>query len=259
MPFTISQGKGTPESLRPGTVGSLVVDVGLTPDTQEPVRKGEWVQITFPRGVSFPQEGGGRVGYVCGSRRPEPQPTHVWDPKARTLRFRTVADLVPGPPSGCFYAVDVRADDEAQQGTVHGRMEIGGVQNDVVIDIVGGRSAGVPAFRTYTLPIQSTHVASVATATRAVEFPGRIRKDEDDNKIIDVLLKGFEFEVRRDGRPEDFEIGAQRVSVSWRNSGHRSGEVVVEAQLTPRPDEARNQGWTFQGSVEVLVIAELEP
>ncbi|MFC4518141.1 MULTISPECIES: hypothetical protein [Streptomyces] len=64
--------------------------------------------------------------------------------------------------------------------------------------------------------------------------------------------------VRSNGQLEDFEIGVQKVSASWRSSGHTSGEVVVEAQLAPRPDEARNQRWTYQGSVEVLVIADLE-
>ncbi|MFC5143500.1 hypothetical protein [Streptomyces aureoversilis] len=256
MPFTISQGKGTPGDLQPGTLGSLAVDVGLTPDTQEPVKKGEWVQVTFPQGVSFPE--GGQVGYVCGGQRPEPQPRFKWDPKARTLRFQTVADLVPGGSPGCFYAVDVKADENARPGTVHGRLEIGGVQGDLAVDIARGRSAGMLAFRKYTLPIQSTQVAGVATAKQSVEFPGKIRKDAYDNKVVDVLLKGFNFEVRYDGRLEDFEIGAQKVSASWRSSGHTSGEVVVEAQLAPRPDVARNQGWTFQGSVEVLVVADLE-
>ncbi|MEH6373773.1 hypothetical protein V7793_05365 [Streptomyces sp. KLMMK] len=255
MPFTISQGKGTPGDLQPGALGSLGVDVGLTPDTQKPVSKGEWVQITFPQGVSFPEDG--QVGYVCGTRRPEPQPKATWDPRARTLRFQTVADLVPGTPPGCFYAVDVRADDDAQPGTVHGRLEIGGVRSDLTIDI-GGRSAGVLAFRKYTLPIQSTQAASVARVTHSVEFPSKIRKDEHDNKVVDVLLKGFDLQVRWDARPEDFQIGAQRVNASWRSSGHTSGEVVVEAQLAPRPDEARNQNWTYQGTVEVLVIADLE-
>ncbi|MFC5143501.1 hypothetical protein [Streptomyces aureoversilis] len=114
------------------------------------------------------------------------------------------------------------------------------------------------AFQKFTLPIRSTHTLDLASEPQPVRFSGKIRKDDDDNKVVDVAIKGFNFEVRSNGRLEDFEIGVQKVSASWRSSGHTSGEVVVEAQLAPRPDVARNQSWTYQGSVEVLVIADLE-
>ncbi|GAA2716021.1 MULTISPECIES: hypothetical protein [Streptomyces] len=114
-------------------------------------------------------------------------------------------------------------------------------------------------FRKFTLPVRSTYAATMATTEPTpVSFSRRIRKDGNDNKVVDVAIKGFAFEVRDNGRLEDFEIGVQKVSASWRSSGHTSGEVVVEAQLAPRPDEARNQKWTYQGTVEVLVIADLE-
>ncbi|MEU7163981.1 hypothetical protein AB0A70_04950 [Streptomyces morookaense] len=138
MPFTISQGSGTPDHLEPGGTKQFTIDVGLTPDTVTPVDQDEWLSVTFPEGTSFPQPDG-KVNYIYHSdghlvSRPlQPE----WDPGSRTLRFKDRIKLTPHEPADGFYSVDVQASKDAKPGVVHGSLAIGGTQGDLRIDILG--------------------------------------------------------------------------------------------------------------------------
>ncbi|MFH0517249.1 hypothetical protein ACHBTE_08735 [Streptomyces sp. M41] len=93
-----------------------------------------------------------------------------------------------------------------------------------------------------------------------VEFRHKIRVDERDNRIVDVALRSFKFEVLYNGAVEDFEIGGQEINLRFEGNGHDSGQVVLKANLRPHKKvAAADASWQFKGQVEALVIAELEP
>ncbi|UFR07009.1 hypothetical protein KBP30_40285 [Streptomyces sp. Go40/10] len=116
------------------------------------------------------------------------------------------------------------------------------------------------AFKVIKFNVERTSCSDTFESKEPVEFRHKIRLDEKDNRVVDVALRSFKFEVLYNGAVEDFEIGGQQVNLRFEGNGHDSGQVVLKANLRPRKQVASaDPAWQFQGQVEALVIAELEP
>ncbi|WP_159033074.1 hypothetical protein [Streptomyces fodineus] len=116
------------------------------------------------------------------------------------------------------------------------------------------------AFKVIKFNVPQTSCSEAFETKEPVEFRHKIRLDEKDNRVVDVALRSFKFEVLYNGAVEDFEIGGQEVNLRFEGNGHDSGQVVLKANLRPRKGLATaDPAWQFKGQVEALVIAELEP
>ncbi|MEU6589727.1 hypothetical protein ABZ923_10965 [Streptomyces sp. NPDC046881] len=116
------------------------------------------------------------------------------------------------------------------------------------------------AFRVIKINIPQTSCSDSFEAKEPVSFGHKIRRDEEDNRVVDVALRSFKFEVLYNGAVEDFEIGGQEINLHFERNGHDSGQVVLKANLRPRKQAAAGDpAWQFKGQVEALVMAELEP
>ncbi|MFI2761142.1 hypothetical protein ACH5A3_20080 [Streptomyces echinatus] len=116
------------------------------------------------------------------------------------------------------------------------------------------------AFKVVKFRVEKTSCSDIFETKEPVEFRHKIRLDEKDNRVVDVALRSFKFEVLYNGAVEDFEIGGQQISLRFDGNGHDSGQVMLRANLRPRKQVASTDpAWQFQGEVEALVIAELEP
>ncbi|MBT2511858.1 hypothetical protein J7I98_40130 [Streptomyces sp. ISL-98] len=108
------------------------------------------------------------------------------------------------------------------------------------------------AFRVISFEIENGSCKDGVTRKEKFTFPGKIRRDFDDNLVVDAALKSFAFEY---GSTPEYVLGREEVTVSVEQSGHQSGQVTLHIKLRPgNPD----QNWKFKGSAEVLVIADLE-
>ncbi|MEU9498345.1 hypothetical protein [Streptomyces sp. NPDC048196] len=92
---------------------------------------------------------------------------------------------------------------------------------------------------------------------RDVNLPGRLRTDDNGNRVIDVALKSFKLEAYINGNVEDYEFGGEEVDLQVQPTGHQSGEVVLTVNLRPREQIIQDPAWQFKGKVKALVIADL--
>lgn len=107
-------------------------------------------------------------------------------------------------------------------------------------------------FTTGIVPCSDT-----AQAKANFKFGGKIREDEDGNRVIDVALKSFTLEAYVNGVPEDWEFGSETVRLEVTQAGHQSGLVTVSMNLRPRLQVLPNPAFQFRGIAEALVIADL--
>ncbi|MFI9206046.1 hypothetical protein [Streptomyces sp. NPDC053048] len=153
MAFTIAQGHPIPE-LEPGDTGAFTIDIG----SDVPISgQQEWIGVSFPAGVTFPQPGG-EVRYIAAGGSVNQPLTPHWDPNSRQLRFQHVLHLNDGTPEqNGSYSVSIQALPDTAPGFVEldNALEIAGWKASLEIEIFGpaqgGNSASVqrPADRTY--------------------------------------------------------------------------------------------------------------
>ncbi|MEV4742685.1 hypothetical protein [Streptomyces sp. NPDC049555] len=128
-----------PHTLQPGGKGTFTIDVA-----SDVVISGqrEWIAVTFPDGVTFPE--GGVVRYIADGTKINDVLQFTWDPHSRQLRFQSELHLNDGTRrQNGFYSIDVQARPDAAPGLrkLANAIEIAGVKADVEFEIVSPRPA----------------------------------------------------------------------------------------------------------------------
>ncbi|MDH6574468.1 hypothetical protein [Kitasatospora sp. MAP5-34] len=113
MAFTIKQGHPFPQNLLPGGTASFTIDVG----SDVPISgQAEWIAVTFPEGLAFPQPGG-EVRYIAASGTVNNVLPATWDPNTKQLRFQHALHLNDGTPGqNGFYSINIQALSSAAPG-----------------------------------------------------------------------------------------------------------------------------------------------
>ncbi|MEV4742684.1 hypothetical protein [Streptomyces sp. NPDC049555] len=102
-------------------------------------------------------------------------------------------------------------------------------------------------------------MAGPYTAKQGFTIPGKIRRDEKGRPVFNVMIQSYQLEVLENGNPSHALMSLDQIGLELVSSEDTDEDGQVKLTLWRRnhPNDARNTGWGFRGTVTALVIADL--
>ncbi len=115
------------------------------------------------------------------------------------------------------------------------------------------------AFRRITFEVDRAPQAGPYTQKKGFQIPGKIRLDEKGRPVFNVTLQSYSLEVLENGNPSHCLMSLDQIGLEIVASEDTDDDGQVKLTLWRRnhPNDSRNPGWGFKGTVTALVIADL--